>query len=188
MSPLWTRKEEQNMKYFILSTFILSLTLSGAFAQTPVTNAQAQKYYEICAKKRDERMSPKTQDRFCQCASIGYKTHITQEDLQDLGKQDQNARRVMNKILVKLYAPCMEYPVRDMVLQKCSKDAFQAGKQICGCMASKMASYISERAQSDIESILKKDPNIHDPLEAITSSPSYEQQEKNIVLQCIKGQ
>ena len=176
------------MKYLISLLLIFSSFTLQAKAQTPVTNEQAQKYYESCATNRDERMDIKTQDVFCQCSSMGYKKHMTQEDLQYLAVgEGQEARDVMNKMVLKLYAPCMEFPVRDMVYKKCTKDAYQAGQYICSCMADKMASYISERAQAELSNILKENPNVYDPLEAITSSETYARQEKRIVLQCIQG-
>ena len=155
---------------------------------TPVTEQQSQIYYNTCNKNRDERMSKDTQDTFCQCSAFGYKNNITQEDLHNMAQgTPEEKRSVMNKMLLKLYAPCMEFPVRDMVFHRCTKDAYQAGKQICSCMAGRMASYISKRAENELEDILKSNPNVYDPLEAITSSKSYEAEEKRVVLECIQG-
>lgn len=176
------------MAYFITILSIFFLSTSSVSAKTPVTKDQAQRFYEACAINRDDRMSIKTQDSFCQCAARGYYKKMTQEDLADLATDDQRQRNATNKLVLELYAPCMEHPVRDMVMNKCTKDAFQAGHQICGCMASKMSSYVSKRAQSELATILKNSPNVVDPLDAITSSKSYEAQEKRIVLQCIQGQ
>lgn len=168
--------------------FMLPLFSSVTLAQTPVSNEQAQKYYESCATNRDERMSVATQDAFCQCSARGFKKHITIEDLTTLSTETgQAARDITNKMLINLYAPCMEHPVRDLVMNKCKQDAFQAGHKICECMASKMANYMSTRAGSELDAILKKTPDVYDPLGAITSSKSYEAQEKRTILQCIQG-
>jgi len=171
---------------FILLLFI-SLAPVTSWAQTPVSKAQAQKFYEACATNRDERMSTKTQDAFCQCSARGYYKHITQEDLTDLRTDDQRQRNAMNKLALELYAPCMEHPIRDMVYNKCTKDAYQAGQKICRCMATKMANYTATRAQAELATILKNNPNVSDPLHAITHSKAYEAQEKRIVMQCIQG-
>ncbi|MGB1077268.1 MAG: hypothetical protein ACPG05_03095 [Bdellovibrionales bacterium] len=175
------------MKKF-LCLLCLILFPSIALAQTPVTDRQAKIFYETCSKDSDPRITPQTQKTFCQCASFGYKKHMMVEDLQALAKgEGMEARQVMNKMIIKMYAPCMEFPVRDMVFQKCTKDAAQAGKKICGCMADKMSSYISQRAESELAGIIAQNPNVYDPLEAITSSKSYEDEEKRIVLDCIQG-
>ena len=175
------------MRYF-LALVLLAFIAQPVAAQTPVTDAQTQKFYETCSQNRDARMSVDTQNTFCKCSSIGYKNNITQEDLQDLAKGiGQDARNAMNKLVLELYAPCMEFPIRDMVFNKCTKDAFQAGKQLCSCMATKMARYVSERGKGELATILNANPNVYDPLDAITSSAAYATQEKRIVLQCIQG-
>ncbi len=156
--------------------------------ETPVTKEQAQIFYEACQQNRDERMTKETQDIFCQCSSMGYKEHMTQEDLEQLahGKGDA-PRYVLNKILIEIYPPCMEFPIRDLVFQKCIQNEFQVGEKICSCMASKMASYMSERAQGELQEILKNDPTAYDPLDSITTSESYRQKEKRVVLECIQA-
>ena len=82
---------------------ILPLFSTVTMAQTPVSNEQAQKYYESCATNRDERMSVATQDAFCQCSARGFKEHITIEDLTTLSTETgQAARDITNKKLINL--------------------------------------------------------------------------------------
>ena len=115
-------------------------------------------------------------------------TTMSVEELRASANQDQSGRDATNKIIINVYAPCMEFPVRDLVFQKCQKDAFQAGQKICSCLANNMASYVRQRAAADLPAILAQNPNAFDPMNAIVTSPSYEQKEKRIALGCIQGE
>ncbi len=185
------------LTYLIISIALIGIQASPSMAetfldddykkQTPVTNQQVAQFVQSCSSNRDERMSAKTQNIFCECTSFGYKDHITQEDLQRLANGTEEEKRAMiNKMVIYMYSPCMEFPVRDLVFNKCTKDAYQAGKKICACMADEMSQYMAKRAQAELKGILEKNPHIYDPIEAITSSKSYEAKEKRIVLECIQ--
>lgn len=175
------------MKYLTLIIAAL-LFANTSYAQTVISNQDANQYYQSCLTKTDPRITKPTQDIFCQCTASFMKKNMSVEDVQAMAKQDQTGRNALNKMLTQVYAPCMEFPVRDWVYQKCTQDAFQAGKQICSCMSDNMAKYVRERASQDLPTILANNPNLTDPMEAIVNSQSYEQAEKRIVLGCLQGE
>lgn len=179
------------MKQIIAALTLTLVALSfhaASYAQTPITDAQAQAMAQDCASKSSPYMTPQGQKLFCSCTAEQTKRNISVEDVQAIAGNDQAARNAMNKSIVTVYAPCMEFPVRDLVFTKCQKDVYQAGQNICQCLASNMGKYVSERARSDLPAILAANPNVTDPMEAIVNSPDYQQMEKRIAFGCIRGE
>lgn len=179
---------KKTLSAFALMGLLLVTGVSGAAAQTPITDAQAQSYQQNCIAQPNPNITPQTQQIFCACTAEQLKKTLTVEDMAATRGNDQAARDAMNKTIVNVYAPCMEFPVRDMVFMKCQKDAYQAGQQICQCLSSNMAKYVSQRAKSDLPAILAANPNVTDPMQAIVESPDYQQMEKRIALGCIQGE
>ena len=172
----------------LLGLIVLISSYSPAIAQTAITQKAATDYYNSCLTKTDERITSQTQDIFCRCTATYMMKNMSVEEVQYMAGQNQNARNSINKMLTTVYAPCMEFPVRDWVFQKCTNDAYQAGQKICSCMSNNMATYVRERAAADLPAILAANPNVTDPMAAIVSSPTYEQAEKRIVLGCVQGE
>ncbi len=179
---------KMNTLSLLLGLLILSLGYSAALAQTAITQQAATEYYNSCLTKTDERITSQTQDIFCRCTATYMMKNMSVEEVQSMAGQDQRARSSINKMLTTVYAPCMEFPVRDWVYQKCTNDVYQAGQKICSCMSNNMATYVRERAAADLPAILAANPSVTDPMEAIVSSPTYEQTEKRIVLGCVQGE
>lgn len=171
----------------LLTSAFFSSAQKQAYAQTPFTPQMAQQYYQTCLQQKDERLTAETQDIFCKCTA-SQTTKMSVEEFQAMARQDQSGRDATNKMILNVYAPCMEFPVRNLVFGKCQQNAYQAGAQICGCLANNMATYVRERAVKDLPQILAQNPNVYDPMEAIVSSPSYENMEKRIALGCIQGE
>lgn len=177
------------MKHYI-AIFMLCLTLSffnTAQAQTPVNAQTAQTYTQNCEATRDPRMLNDTQEIFCQCTAMQMQKSYTMEDMQNLSKQDATGRAAVNKMLLNVYAPCMEFPVRDLIYAKCKADAYQAQQGICECLSKRMAGYMTAESQKLLGGILQRNPNIIDPITEIMASPEFAQKEKRIVLDCIQN-
>ena len=166
----------------------LVLIAHPAAAQTRITPQMAQAYAQNCTQQENPYITSSTKDIFCQCTASYMQKTMTVEDVQAMHGNDQPARNAINKMMIQVYSPCMEFPVRDLVYKKCQEDAYQAGQKICKCLSNNMASYVSKRAKADLPGILQSNPNVTDPMEAIVNSPSYEQTEKRIALGCIQGE
>ncbi|MAM33657.1 MAG: hypothetical protein CMH28_01125 [Micavibrio sp.] len=172
----------------LLFAVFLIIAAHSAQAQSRISPQVAQAYAQNCAQQENPYISAETKDIFCQCTASYMQKTMSMEDLQAMRGNDQPARNAINKMMIQVYSPCMEFPVRDLVYKKCQEDAFQAGQKICQCLSNNMAAYVSKRAKADLPAILQANPNITDPMEAIVTSQSYEQTEKRIALGCIQGE
>lgn len=156
-------------------------------AGTPVTNEMAVKYYDQCLGNaaKDGTMFEANAKNFCECTAQKMKSTLSQEELQALQGQDQSARNVINKILIYVNGPCMQYPINDLVLRKCMQDI--GNERTCTCLSGGISTYLAKEAPRMLADVLDRDPNITDPLGALMNSPSYKIQENKIALQCASG-
>lgn len=176
------------MKLFFLLAFCVVIAFSGqAFAQTPIPDEMAQKYYQSCIanSQKEGTMTTQSQDSFCRCTSQHMQQAMVIEDLTAMQGQDQAARDAINKILTDVNGPCMQYPLHDKVYKKCMTDV---GKQnVCECLSGGIGDYLSQQSQTLMRDLLARNPNMIDPMGEIMGSAPYQQTERSLALQCLTG-
>jgi hypothetical protein len=152
---------------------------------TKITPQQGQQYVQSCKRNAaaDPNLQGQTGDIFCQCTGNFMMKNLVFEDLKAMGKQDQAGRLALNKMIVGVYAPCMEFPVRSMVFNKCKTDIGQTG--ICSCLSENMAKFTAQHARTMLPRIFAKTPNAVDPVSAMVQDPAYIAQERQIAKQCL---
>jgi hypothetical protein len=177
-----------------MKSFLTFLALIGmlflshvAFAQTRISQAKTAQYVQSCLKnsEADTITSPNTKNIFCQCTGQFMQRNLTMEDLKAMGGKGQTQRNAMNKMVTGVYAPCMEFPVRDMIQKQCMTDVKQLS--VCQCLSKNMAAYTAKSAQTQLSQVLAKTPNAFDPMGAIIDSPEFQKQQKQITMQCLTG-
>ncbi len=173
------------MHFFLL--FIVIFTSLPAHAATVLNAQQVQRYYDNCKRNAaaEQRLTPETQDIFCQCTARMTQQNMSMEDIKATTGNDQNARNAINKMMLTVYAPCMEFPVRDLIHAKCQADVAQTG--ICTCLSSNMAKYTQAQSMKLLGDILRRNPNVFDPMGAILESQEFQAEQKRITLQCLTG-
>lgn len=172
--------------YIATLLFLIMLCPAAGHAQTPISKNMADSYLQNCVSNQSPNMSVETQSIFCQCTVMQMQKSFYVEDMQALGAQDGRALAAQNKMLTHVYAPCMEFPVRDLIYNKCQSDMYQSKQGICSCLSNRMAQYVSTESQRLLTGILAQTPNLADPIAAITDTAEFKQKEKRIVLECIQ--
>ena len=173
------------MKYIL--TFILLCLLSAPAMATPITDKQAQVFYNSCVTKPDpslaSRLLPGSLEAFCKCNAQHLQQGMSFEDVQGYVK---NERPAVNKYLITAYAPCMEVPVHDDVYTACQKQNVP-GPQ-CQCLAQGIGKYTTSESVRLLSSVLSKYPNAFDPIAAIKQTPEFESNLDRIAKQCAGSQ
>jgi hypothetical protein len=156
-------------------------------AQTKISPAKTNQYIQSCLKnsEADTSTNANTKTIFCQCTAQFMQRNLTMEDLKAMGGKGQTQRNAMNKMVTGVYAPCMEFPVRDMIQKQCMTDVKQP--PVCQCLSKNMAAYTAKSAQTTLGKVLAKTPNAFDPMGAIIDSPEFQAQQKQITMQCLTG-
>jgi len=168
----------------LICLFAICICPASSYAGTAITNDIAQKYYNNCVAgaQKQGQLTPQNQQRYCACTAMNMQQSMTQEDLSALSYKDEKARLVLNKILTNVNAPCMQYPVHDMISKKCMTDLKNSG--ICNCLSNKMGQYTAQQAQKMMPQLLAENPNLFDPLTPIMDSQEFQQTQKSIALSC----
>ena len=165
--------------------FILVLLASNtqSHAQDYVTDQQQQQFLKACLAKGDARMSVETHRIFCECTAYQIKQNLSIEDVQNMNSRDPKiARAVANKVILDVYAPCMEFPVRDLIFTSCKQK--NLSNNVCSCLSSQMGEYTAETAQKHLFDVLQRQPNIVDPMGPIVESPAFQKKEQEVAQQC----
>ncbi len=177
------------MKLFL--GLIALMTLSLPAMATEISDATANKYYQNCLQGQAPNVSETTKQTLCACTAAQMKTGFTMEDMQAMSKKDEAARLAVNKMIVNVYAPCIQYPAHDYYYNVCVTNPQTAGlsknpQALCGCLAQKVSGYLSQNSQQIFRDILTRNPYITDPMGALTSDPQFDQFAQSQLLTCVK--
>ena len=149
-----------------------------------ITNDVTEKYFKNClvGAEKQGTMTADNQKQYCACTALNMQKSMTQEDLKALSYQDEKSRLVLNKILIDVNGPCMEYPVHDLIEKKCMADI--KNPAICSCMSKKMGKFTAKQSQQMMPKLLADNPNLFDPLTPIMESQEFQQTQQSIALSC----
>jgi hypothetical protein len=170
------------MKLF--STVLLALALSSSFAlaQTPVSKDQANSYFNNCvqtASKTEQRFSPDAQQMFCACTAARLTQFFSIEDMATMtDTTNPRARDAMNKMIVNIYAPCMEFPAQEYHMTQCMANPQVSRlpgnpQQLCQCASNGVAQHLKTNGAQMFQEILTRNPMIEDPMQALYDDPQF---------------
>ena len=181
-----------------LKTVALSLTVLCVLSSTSAVRAEgtavskdmADNYYQNCMSKPNPILSDKTKDMLCTCTAARMMKGLTVEEMRTMTQNDEAGRLALNKMLVEVYTPCMEFPIRDLVYDNCIKNQSQMAsvknlEGLCGCMASETAEYVAKEGPQTIRNALKTDPFIADPMGPLMSSPEFQKASQEFTMGCL---
>lgn len=178
------------MRFIALTMLIFCAFLTPAQAATPISVAQANAYFDACKAQPDPRFSAKTQEVFCACTASKYMETLTVEDVVAMGEQNQNGRNATNKMIIQVYAPCMQYPTRDYHYQSCISDGkvkiLGNPQKVCGCAADHVANHLKTNGQGLFSNILRTNPNVVDPMQALYDDAQFQAFAKSKLMGCIR--
>ncbi len=177
------------MRILLLTTLVLFLGITTSIAE-PVDKEMADSYYQNCiSKEAAENLTKESQDFLCACTASEMMDHMTTEDIEAMNVQDATGRAAMNYMIVKVYAPCMEYPAKDHYYNTCISNKNSAlganPEKTCNCMADKVAGYLAEKGEQVFAGILTRNPNIVDPMSALEADPEFQGYVSKQILGCV---
>ena len=158
------------MKYLLLTLLFFP---SLAFAQTAVTKETADTYFNNCLKTQStQEFSQQAQQTFCACTAGRMTQFFTMEDMQTMVSQGPQARLAYNKMIVDIYAQCMEAPTRERYYQQCTQSP-GVNQKICHCISDAIALHLKNDGSQIFSQILSRDPAIVDPYAALENDPDF---------------
>lgn len=179
---------------FRILFLLVTLLAHPSQAQTPITKDAANAYYKNCKAQNDPRLRPETQEALCACTAVQMIEKMSVEEVQTMASNDQSGRISLNKMLVEVYAPCMNFPVQDMIADECMNDpkvdmaGLKMNKSVlCNCMGEKTGAWMATVGRSLMAQILTQNPNITDPIGPVMEDKSFRQQAYQNMMACMSG-
>lgn len=178
------------MKNFIaLITLLLFSVSVPVQAQTPVDVKTANAYFDNCMAQDTPMMSALSKEEMCACTAQKMTEGFTLEDMQNLSNKDESGKLAMSKMLLNVYAPCMQYPSYDYHYNTCLDDEniykiSQEPEELCHCMASQVANYMEQNGRQLFADLLEKNQEIFDPMTALAEDPDFQMYAQTQLLNC----
>lgn len=183
------------MKFTFLAILgcLIAIIPTTSYAQgTPITKDAANAYYENCNAQPTQGLSDKSKEYLCACTAAKMMETMTVEDVKAMSQQDASGRKAMNYMLVKVYAPCMNFPAKDHYYNTCMsnpKTKILGGnpQAICTCMSDQISNYLASDGPKIFTDILRRNPNVTDPMSALTSDKHFESFAQARLIGCINS-
>jgi hypothetical protein len=151
---------------------------SGALA----TRDQANEYYHTCTtdNARLAQLNPIARDMMCSCVAAGIEAEMTEEDYKQMTRVTEKAgRAAFTKLLEKVYMPCANTPLDQMIRNDCSKryGGPAAGRTAlagCNCVANRVALYVQKVGVADILYTVQLAKKFSEPFDILTNTSGYQ--------------
>lgn len=185
------------MRFIALLSLFLLVPLAaqaGTGTFTPVSKETANAYYQNCVSQRSaQSFSTQAQGMMCACTAARLTQFFTMEDMATMtnNKAAPEAQRgAFNKMMVNIYAPCMEEPTREYHYNACisNPQTAQYGDPatICRCMSDQVATHMRVYGPRVFQDLIARNPNITDPMSELTNDPSFQTFAQSKLLGCLR--
>jgi hypothetical protein len=152
----------------------------------------AERYMQNCLKKQDPVLKGEALRMLCACSASKLQEKMTVEEVKAMMTDTPEGLAQRNRMAVHVYAPCMEYPAKALMMSRCEAykenlSKAQNGEAICACFANNMALYTSANAQTVMAQQLMANPHETDPLGAFMNSAEYKKQTDATLVSCVNS-
>lgn len=177
----------------LFAVFFFMMCIAGpASAQTLVPKETANQYFANCVSAPSSGiMSQQGQQMLCACTAARLTQFFSMEDMQAMmGTDPALARPAYNRMIVNVYAPCMDVPTREYHYKACMENPNTAklGRHpegLCSCAADALAQHMKFHGSEIFSKILSRDPNITDPAAALFDDPEFQTLAQQKTIGCL---
>ncbi len=151
----------------------------------------ANSYYENCLLESHPVLTPSSQNLLCACTSAKMSEEMTPDQMKAMFEEGPEGDEARSQMMAFVYAPCMEYPVRDLITQNCLGNpevaaGSTAPKELCKCLGDKMGEFMADKGPAVIEMAMRSNPDNLDPLSNFFNSYSFQAQSSQHMAYCVK--
>lgn len=159
----------------------------------PPQNVQeyANRYYKNCLAQQNDVLKGENLELLCACTAAKFTENMTMEQINAIDSGSQEGIYQRNRILMFVYAPCIEYPTRALILDQCLNDTknqytMKNQGKTCTCLADGVAGDLKEQAPEVIKNALALNPKDLDPLALLMNSSAFESRFRSHSLRCLQ--
>lgn len=159
--------------------------------ESPETIASfAMRYKENCMLKKDPVLKGEPLRMLCECSAAKMQEKMTVDEVKTMITDTPEGQAQRNRMVVHVYAPCMEYPTRALLYHNCgaNKDVltkYKNADKLCTCMADDMARFIAANGPAVLAQRLMETPDDPDPLGGFLASEGFQKQTQNAFMACV---
>lgn len=151
----------------------------------------ANAYYGNCVKQEHPILKGEDLKLLCGCTSVKFAENMTPEQVRAMREDSAAGQQQRNRLLIFVYAPCMQTPIRALILDECMKSTpnkFMMKDQpaTCKCLADGVSADLQKEAPRMIEESIRTNPQAIDPLATLLNSRAFENRQKYHSKVCIQ--
>ena len=186
-TPLWS---VQAGDVYIKKYLSQSAPVETPQTQAPYQRNFANRFYDNCLKRANAVLQGENLQLMCACTSAQITKGMTNADLASLEDSGPAGLAARNKMMLNIYAPCMEFPAKALMDYRCINTPELKGKvrnvsALCSCVSEYIAKYMAQNAPSVMANAIRTNPGTLDPMAALVDSPEFEQQSQSYLLSCL---
>lgn len=190
--------------FLILMSFVITLPVFAQQLIEPETSPNAEEEIEkLLGKQKQKKQAPQTLDNyvyeytqrclkaqhpifagkdlenFCFCAQKNIPTAMTLEHIKDAQYKTSEGYFQRNRMLMFVYAPCIEAPLKKMVLNSClnnvrSKHLMKNMYATCGCIADDVSKHLQGLTTQYIQGAVERKKDTLNPLDLLLVPDHFE--------------
>lgn len=150
----------------------------------------AERYHKNCMAKKNEVLKGETQSALCDCSKEKLIDAMTVEEVRGMSADSREGQALRNKMLLRVYAPCLQHPAKALIYTNCVSGPDVASKvpnyeKVCGCMSESMSQYVAANGPSILEKNLAANPSDQNPLQSLMNSPDFQTEAQGALMACL---
>lgn len=150
----------------------------------------ALRYYDDCKKYKEGVLAKAEQDLFCACISNGIEMGLSAEEATLLYEQNRKGQKARDKMMLKIYAPCMKFPIQDTVKKECmsskAMDSYPQKRTLCDCQANMITQHVGIHAESIVQAALQSEKWYKDPIGSYLKTNDFGRQSAGYLERCVQ--
>lgn len=153
---------------------------------SPEQSAIGNQLFANCIAQDHPILKGDDKELFCGCTSAKAMDVMSPQNIKDMNTDNAEGRMQRNRMLMFVYAPCISYPTRALILNSClDKKELKNPKGTCVCLADGMSDFIQIEAPGVIQHALKRNPKNLDPMQFLLESSKYKSKQHQVMIRCV---
>lgn len=152
----------------------------------------ANDYFKNCVKSKHPILTPPDMELLCGCTAAQFANGtITPAQIRKMKDDTPAGLKERNRMMLLVYAPCIEHPSRALILNQCLKSTrnqytMKNQSATCRCLADGVSKDLQKNAPDIMADAVQNNPNVLDPLQVLLESKTFQNRQRYHSLTCIQ--
>lgn len=147
-------------------------------------------YYKNCMAQDHPILKGESLKLLCGCTAAKLPEAMTIPQLQAMATSTAEGDLQRSRMMMFVYAPCMEHPTKALILDQCMGDpkvrnGLKHANRVCECLGDEMGKFMKERGPRVIEGALRRNVKDLDPLGSLMQSKAFDKASQAALQDCM---